>query len=709
MWCFVINWGLYLLSMLKKIVLIIVTLLSVQSFSQVLYSERFNTLSLNTGTYTANSSTQTFLYKDVPAAMFTINNGNLIADTLTGNYPFRVNGQKQKAWLAYKPANVADTFAVSTSWINPVGNADAWLITPTINNITSNTVLSWEALAPDLANLDGYEVYATSVISATPTTTDFTSGSLIYSTTAENSTWTSRGVSLAGFAGQNIRIAFRNNSQNKYQLWLDDIMVENISSNYDMAGVSNDTYKYSTINTNNTIVASFKNNGSTAITSLVLNYRVGSGAIVSENQTLSSPLNYLSTQQFTFSTLYISSNPSYNVVKAWISSVNGQTDQLHANDTVTGSLTLSTAIPDKKVLVEEFTSAKCGSCPDGYTQLSTIVSTNTNVIATAVHNNDNLSNVSGTTLTTNFTDEFPSATIDRYKYTSAGAAIDKYNWATYIAQRQSMKVPASVSVTAVSYNSATREISATVEANFVGDVKGDYRLNLYVKENNIYGPIMDHTDNSWNQYNNFYNVPASPYFQVGTYLSGTTYLMGPNQYSHNYVINEFLDGADGAAGIIPVNGNTMGQTYSKVYTYTLPAAAAGEFRYNADNIYLVGVVSENSGNSSIVLNSREVKLTANAEIPVGITEAASIQPTNVTIYPNPSSGAFYLNYVADQSQWIKVELYNTLGEMVYTRTEFVNQGEVTQQLDCSAFAEGNYHVVLSLKEYSITKKLIIIK
>lgn len=696
-------------SMLKKIVLVLATLFSVQSFSQVLYSERFNALSLNTVTYTANSTTQTFLYKDVPAAMYTINNGNLIADTLTGNYPFKVNGQKQKAWLAYKPANVADTFAVSTSWLNPQATADAWLITPTISNIAANTVLTWEALAPDVDNLDGYEVYVTSISSPTPAISDFTSGSLVFSTSAENASWTQRGISLASFAGQTIRIAFRNNAQNKYQLWLDDIIVKNVSSSFDMEAVSFDTYKYSTINTNNTILASFKNNGSTAVTSLVLNYRMDNGTVISENQTLTNPLNYLGTQQFVFSTLYISSSAAYNVAKVWVSSINGQTDQLHANDTVTGNLTLSTAIPIKNVLVEEFTSAKCGSCPDGYTQLSTIVSTNTNVIAAAVHSNDNLTNAEGTTLTTNFTDEFPSAVIDRYKYTSAGAAIDKHSWSTIITQRQAMKVPVSVSVTAVSYNSSTREISATVQAAFVGDVKGDYRLNLYVKENNVYGPIMDHSDNAWNQYNNLYNVPASPYFQVGTYLSGNTYILGPNQYSHKYVINEFMDGEDGIAGIIPANGTTSGQTYSRVYTYTVPVAAAGEFRYNADNLYLIGVVSENAGYASTILNSAEVKLTANGEMPVGLKETASVIKTEVNVYPNPASGAFYLNYVSDQSQWVKIELYNALGVMVYTRTELVNQGDVTQQLDCSAFAEGNYHIVVSLKDYSVNKKLIIIK
>ena len=51
-----------------------------------------------------------------------------------------------------------------------------------------------------------------------------------------------------------------------------------------------------------------------------------------------------------------------------------------------------------------------------------------------------------------------------------------------------------------------------------------------------------------------------------------------------------LDGAYGTSGIIPLNGSTNGQTYSKNYSYSLPTTIGSEFRYNADNIYLIGVL-----------------------------------------------------------------------------------------------------------------------
>jgi len=692
---------------MRHIILLVVLQLSSPSFSQVLYSERFNSLSMNTATYTSGSATQTYLYQDVPSGMTMINNGNLVADTLSGNYPFRKPGQQQKAWLSYKHQNTADTFAVSTSWLKPAGTADAWLITPVISNVSAGSVLTWEAMAPDISNADGYEVFVTTSISAIPTTADFPATSRVFVTAAENGSWTAHGISLSAYAGQNIRIAFRNNSSNKYQLWLDDIEVKNVSNAYDVAMLSNDTYKYSVINTNHTISGSFRNLGSTPISSMVLNYQVGSSPVVSETKSFAVPLNYLEIGAHTFSFLYSSPAAAYNTVKIWVSSINGQADQQHANDTVSTGLTLSTAVPVKKVLVEEFTSVKCAGCPQSYISLRDLTLARPAVIATSIHSNDNLTNVTGTTLTNDLAEDGSSAMIDRYYYPGVGKITStRSQWETFVTQRQAMVVPADVSISGLSYNQATRQISASVSANFVGDVKGDYRLNLYIKENNVYGPIMDISDNGWNQYSNLFNIQASPYYQVGYPLNASTNILGPNQYSHQYVVSEFLDGPYGAPGIIPVNGSTAGQSYSKAYTYTLPVALGGEYRYNPENVYLVAVLSEYS--TSAVLNATEVKLLTGPEVPVGLQQLAKAGG-EASLFPNPASDRFYISYHSAQPQEVKTEIYNTLGELVFAGSEPIGQGEALQQVDCSMLAEGNYHIVLSFKDHRVSKKLTVIK
>lgn len=701
--------------MLKKIVFSFLLLVTAKNFTaQLLYSERFNALSLTTGTYTSGGNTLSYAYGEVPAGIFTINNGNKTADTLSGNYPFRVSGQKQKAWLAYKAPNVNDTFAVSTSWLNPVGTADSWLITPTINNIAANTVLTWDAMAPDAAYPDGYEVYVTTNTVTTPATSDFTSVNKIFSLIAENSTWTNRGVSLSTYAGQSIRIAFKNNSTDKYQLWIDDIVMQNNTIQYDAAAISNDVYKYSTINTNNTISATFKNNGYTAINNLTINYQIGANPTVTEIQSLSTPLNYLDSKQLNFTTPYISASAGYYPIKIWVSAVNGQTDQLNANDTVYGGITLLPSVPTKKILVEEFTSAKSGWSPDGYTKLSAIVATNSLVIAAAHHDNDNMSTPEGNALITDYANGFPTASIDQYYFSgNETVGIDRTNWAATISQRQAMKVPATVTLTGIAYNSGTRQIDATVSANFIGDVKGDYRLNLYVKENHVFGPTADNSDNGWNQYNSLYAVPTSPYYQVGTYLNASNYLMNANEFKHQFVINYVADGAYGASGIIPLTPTTSGQTYSKTYSYVLPTATGGEFRYNPDNIYLIGVLTEYNADvkQRTVINAEEVKLNTNPEMPVGLEELSDVS-LNFGLFPNPATNACSINFYQMQREDLTLSIFNTLGELVYYELINPTAGEVNHTIQLQDLSPGNYFVTLASHKQSrqsVTKKLTIIQ
>jgi len=696
--------------MLKKLFYFIIVSFSVNnSFSQILYSERFNALSLNSGTFTANSSTQTYFYSDVPSTMTAINNGTLTADTLTGNYPFRANGQKQKAWLAYVPVNTTDTIAVSTSWVNPVGTANAWLITPIINNIAANTVLTWEAMAPDLNNLDGYEIYVSTNTSTNVAVGNFTS--LLYSNSGEKNTWQSRGVSLGAYAGQNIRLAFKNNSSNKYQLWLDDIVVQNMTNGFDAGATSHDIYKYSTVNAVNTFSATFKNYGYTPITNLTINYKMANGVTVSEIKIISPALNYLDSKTLTFTTPYVSSTPIYNTYKIWSSTINSQSDQVSTNDTITGVITISSITPTKKVLLEQFTGTNYGWAPDGYTKSNSIVTTNTNVISASIHDGDNMIVTGGSNLVSDYANEFPSGTIDRHYFSSNNdVVIEKNNWSSFTTQRLAMKVPATVTITNVAYNTTTKQIDATVSTTFYGDVKGDYRLNLFVKENNVYGPVNDNTNNGWNQQSFLYNVGSSPYYQMGTYLNATTYLLSPAEYKHQCVVTYMADGAYGASGIIPTNGSTNGATYTKTYSYTLPTVAGGEFRYNADNIYLIGVVSEYDADTKkrSILNVEEVKLTSNPETIVSVKELTS-KDIQLHVFPNPTTDVCYLNYTTSNNEFVTINVFNALGELVYIETKSVNSGNVTHELNLKELNAGNYSVQVSFKNNTVTKKLTIIK
>jgi len=679
--------------------------------AQTLYSENFNNLAaLNSQTFSTVNGIIQYGYSDFQNGIIAINNGNKKADTLGVNYPFKSAGQKEKGWLVYKPHLSADTFAVSTSWLNPTSSADNWLITPIITSISANSVLSWKAMAPDIQNTDGYEVYISTSNSTVPLISEFTSANRLFSTEVEGSTWTKRGVSLANYAGQSIRIAFRHNSNNKFQLWLDDIIVENISNAYDISATSNDVYPYSTINTAIAIKSSFQNKGYLAASTLVVNYKVGNNATVSESKILASALNYLQPIQLNFNTPFISTTPGLYEIKVWVSSINNQADQNTSNDTLYIPLTLMSSVPEKKVLIESFASAKDGWSPDSQHHHNITAATNSLAVVAIHHGEDSVSHANTFALKNDYNCDYSDACVDQYLFsTKTTVGLKSITTNTYIAQRQAMIVPASVTVTSVSYNSSTREINATVETTFYGDVKSDFRLNLYVKENNVYGPINETFDNGWNQYNYSYATPTSPFFQLGTYLNDDTYLMAPNQYAHNHVIHNMLDGAYGASGIIPSTGLTAGQTYTKTYTYTLPNTLTNAHVYNADNIYLIGVLSQYNSNPNqrSIINVAEAKLTANAEQPVGITELT--RENKLLIYPNPASNFCYVSLNSPVNESSMLSVYNTLGEIVYSEQLEIQAGQNTLFKEFDFLNSGTYFIKLDSKNIHYSTKLTIIK
>lgn len=194
--------------------------------------------------------------------------------------------------------NVADSAMFSNSWYNPAGAADDWAWTPPIA-IQPNSVLKWNGVAYDPAYPDGYEVR----VMAAPNTPSGSTGVLgnmvtnstvIYSTAAEASAWTAHSVPLNAYAGQTVRIAFRNNATDKFVLLIDDVVVE-VQNNYDLRiSAAQNVSQYSIMPMNQTtgqtqIKATVQNSGILASTNVVLKCDVYKDNVFSQTLT-STPL-----------------------------------------------------------------------------------------------------------------------------------------------------------------------------------------------------------------------------------------------------------------------------------------------------------------------------------------------------------------------------------------------------------------------------------
>jgi hypothetical protein len=119
--------------------------------------------------------------------------------------------------------NAADHAAFSTSYYAPVGAADDWLMTPALVLPAGlNCLLEWQAVTYDPMYSDGYEVRIATI---DPSPAGALANPSLVSIPAEASTWTSHSVGLAAYAGSTAYLAFRNNSNDKFLLLVDDVRV----------------------------------------------------------------------------------------------------------------------------------------------------------------------------------------------------------------------------------------------------------------------------------------------------------------------------------------------------------------------------------------------------------------------------------------------------------------------------------------------------
>jgi hypothetical protein len=670
-----------------------------------LFNESFGALTLQT--YTASATVTN--YTTVPAGFSLINDGhnNNAGAANNPNAPFHVPSLKTTGWAAVYNASENDTFLVSTSWLDTTTiTCDRWVITPTVTNIAANTVLTWLAKSADPSFPDGYEVYITNK-TGTLQASDFTIGDRFFvlpdghtAGGGEKSNWTRHSIPLGSFAGQTLRFAFRNNSTNMFQLWIDDIKVLTTANNLDGAVASLSMEKYILTNTSHSVALTYSNAGAASINTITLNYQYGTSSPMTQVFTFTNGLSYAESKLCVFSLPYSFSSPGCYPVKVWASSPNNSADQNLVNDTLYTNVTAVTASAPKTVLVEQFLSAYNGEGPDAQEKLLALQSSS--VIVVNVHDNDSLeeSNSAGVL---SYKKQYATAMIDRKLDSTGNHAVTRQFYSYRVSQRLTSVTPASVSIINKTYNTGTKQLSFTVKADFTGEVKGDYRLNAYLVENNVAGKTADTTINGYNQTSNYFNIPWSPYYQTGYYSpTASAWILDARRFKHQRALIHAFDGSFGSPGVIPQTGGTTGQSYQSTFTLTIPTTTNGAAIYNSDNIYIVGFVAEYNSNPDLrdIINAVQDKLTTNPEI-VGVREEKA--PLKVSLFPNPTNGILYLTGLGENKDY-EVTVYDLLGKSVFKQS--VKNSYSREKLNLSGISEGAYILTISVEGRVYREKII---
>ncbi|MCB9235130.1 MAG: Omp28-related outer membrane protein [Bacteroidia bacterium] len=436
------------------------------------------------------------------------------------------------------------------------------------------------------------------------------------------------------------------------------------------------------------VTGDMANLGPVTLTSFNVNYSVNGGSTVTQSITGASIAPGGGGFTFVHSSPYTAVAGQKATVKMWIDNINGgNQDENHANDTLDHQMVAANGFTThKRVLLEEFTGAWCGWCPDGAVVMENIYNTNGgDAIPVSVHDGDAMEFAEGIRSEYAVT-SYPGAQIDRYHFSGeAKIPHSRSKWAANTATRMNAIAPVGVGISST-YNSVTRTVNASVTAEFVDYHMGDARIVLMVVEDSVTG-----SGTGYNQTNYLNTQAGHTYYGAGDPIVG---------FIHRHVLRALPTTAFGASGTIPfeVSPNVA---YTEDFTFTLDPS------WNASHIHLVAFVADyyDELDYRYVLNVGEAKLAGL------LTEATPVVEEGfVSVFPNPVSSLGTAKFSFNELTPAEISLYNTMGQKVRDLSSGTyTPGEHSVYFDVQNIPNGVYFVTLTTQKGRFNQKIVVSK
>jgi hypothetical protein len=579
------------------------------------------------------------------------------------------------AWNVRAGINdITSGVAISNSWYSSPAAADDWLITPQLAIADAATAISWEAVAIDPNFADGYEVRIST------TDNDIASfTTVLWSTPGEQASGQleKRIASLGDFVGENIYIAFRNNSFDKFLLAIDNISVRVIQAR-DVTVNGFTGAKYHVKNTEIPVTVNITNNGGELLESVDLHWSDGANEYMNTLTGLS--LATGESMDVTSTTPFMAVDAvSYNLT-IWAANPNGDTDLAEGDNLIDASVAGVSYVPNRKVVVEEGTGTWCGWCPRGTVGLyEAAMMFPDNFVGIAVHNGDpmTVSNYDGPLGISGF----PGGKVNRTTDSDPGlAALEEL-----IPVMREVISPMAPVVVAHG-DEDTRMISISTETEFVTQLDGiDFRLAAVIIEDGVTG-----TGNGYNQANYYSGGAQGP-------MGGYENLADPVPASdmvYDHVARVILGGFDGAAGSVPTSV-VDGDMASYDFSYEVPAD------YDMTKMHAVVLVIDNA--TGEILNSDETEVS----LILGTNEI--VDESISRVYPNPVSGLAYVDINLRESSEVNLQVIDLMGKTVSNQYLGTLYGNNKMTYDVSNLDAGMYLFRVTAGDLVSTKKITVIK
>lgn len=370
-------------------------------------------------------------------------------------------------WIAL--ADEGNGVASSTSWYDPSGTSDDWLITPSFKVTDSKAVLSWRARAFDKSFRDGYKVIVQAGESGEPSA--FTNAP-VFAVEHEEAGWTRHTVSLEAYAGQTVRVAFVNNSTDCSRLYIDDIYAGMKSFAMVTDAMPSIVTSDSPIHPEITLT----NPGESAVKGDVTVTVTCGGE--SQTETLGG-VNIAAGESAQFTLQSVITPRNNRTMPYTITISDGETEA-----STSGEITALV----NRVVCEEMTGMWCGYCVRGIVMMEEMNKKYPDTfIGMAVHQGDPLSIDSYSPIFSFSSEGLPYMVMMRSR-DSHGDPRQISSYYSYIIDRQPT---VGVGVTAHT-DADTRMVKATATLMFANDFSDlNYRLAWLVTENNVFHPDDD--------------------------------------------------------------------------------------------------------------------------------------------------------------------------------------------------------------------------
>lgn len=357
----------------------------------------------------------------------------------------------------------------------------------------------------------------------------------------------------------------------------------------------------------------------------------------------------------------------------------------------------------KKVILHDYTGAKCQFCTDGTLRIETMLAANPNTfIPVQIHapsytpSTSALKTAQGDSIDADADPAgYPAGSVDFLKYApsgSTGVAMNRGYWDAAFQAQKAKAAIVSVSFTNRKKVGTTYEADVVIEFTAAPAAGKKVHWNVFLLEDSIKADGADYTQTN---YSGGPHGGASP-------LTWTTH-----KYVHNNVLRKAINGAWGYdLGTITVN-----QKITKHITFTYAAGTSPQ-GWVEKNMRVVAYVAYHDAASALnreVLNA-EMLSVSKTFFPAGVNNVENVKI--MSAYPSPAKVGDVVNVYFDikNDEVVTMNVYNMAGQKVatpYTSKDISGGHFIQWKTGLDNLTPGTYVIEVATPSGKQTEKIVL--